>query len=317
MNFVDEDDVAGDPGLFDRSGDDGVGTAAAEKPPAASSGSGSIARKRRLDSDSDDSESAEDSDAAPRRRQATTHSAAAAAATAAAAAASDSDSDAAPRRKGRCSDDSDSDDDASPPRRGGSSGHNRLKQPQQGRSSEFKGGLISGADFAREQELKSSSRTPASAPPSRKQAVIHRDRHGNIIDLQKSKQAREAAKKEEEYLWGTGKKQREEILKKFEHFQKMSETSFSQSASDKDGMRDQALRDRIRVDDPMARFEAGNDGGSGNDGVSSVPKKVYRGPPAPTNRFGILPGYRWDGVNRGNGFEARLIESLRKKQRRR
>ncbi|KAI9786250.1 MAG: Pre-mRNA-splicing factor cwc26 [Geoglossum umbratile] len=59
----------------------------------------------------------------------------------------------------------------------------------------------------------------------------------------------------------------------------------------------QDLKARERWNDPAAAFLS-----SKKDGRSVTGKPLYKGPAAP-NRYGIRPGHRWDGVDRGNGFE--------------
>ena len=57
----------------------------------------------------------------------------------------------------------------------------------------------------------------------------------------------------------------------------------------------------MRFDDPMAQHL------SKKGPTSNKPK--YRGPPAPPNRFDIMPGYRWDGVDRSNGYEKQFFQA--------
>ncbi|KLJ10490.1 hypothetical protein EMPG_14129 [Blastomyces silverae] len=80
------------------------------------------------------------------------------------------------------------------------------------------------------------------------------------------------------------------------------------------------LKARVRWNDPAAEFltsakGAGSAGAGAGVGVGvgggKSGRKVYTGPAAP-NRYGIRPGHRWDGVDRGNGFEQQWFEARNK-----
>ncbi|XP_043935407.1 BUD13 homolog [Protopterus annectens] len=61
---------------------------------------------------------------------------------------------------------------------------------------------------------------------------------------------------------------------------------------------DRMLREQEREGDPMAGLLKKK-----RESQDKKAKPQYSGPAPPPNRFNIWPGYRWDGVDRSNGFE--------------
>lgn len=141
--------------------------------------------------------------------------------------------------------------------------------------------------------------------------TIHRDALGrkiNIAEALASQNALEKAKmsrlerETEDLRKGRQQKELEEAaILEWESIQKAPLSRYTI-----DPEFEQLQRNMIREGDPMA--VSSHSAATKKGGKLTNP--LYKGPPPKPNRFGIRPGYRWDGVDRGNGFEDRVLEKL-------
>lgn len=90
----------------------------------------------------------------------------------------------------------------------------------------------------------------------------------------------------------------------YDHYNNKSKRN-DKSESDLDA----ELRSREMAADPMLDYFREKQ--REKHGAPSKPS--YRGP-TPLNRFNIKPGHRWDGVDRSNGYEKRLLEKQNEKK---
>lgn len=127
--------------------------------------------------------------------------------------------------------------------------------------------------------------------------TIYRDASGRRVDMElvmmerQRQKAKEEARKKLEYEMSQGevqKREKEEAKKAMEEIKHMP---FSRSIDDPELNR--MLKEKERWNDPAATFLKKK---------QQSKRPVYQGYYS-ANRFGIAPGYRWDGVDRGNGFE--------------
>ncbi len=131
--------------------------------------------------------------------------------------------------------------------------------------------------------------------------TIYRDASGRIINVQmkraeaRRKAEEEAAKAAAELEAQKGDVQRVQREKRKEQLQDARLMPVARYADDVE--LNEELKDRERWNDPAAGFLEKK-----KEGKSVSGKPLYKGAAAP-NRYGIRPGYRWDGVDRGTGFE--------------
>ncbi|KAK3398590.1 Pre-mRNA-splicing factor of RES complex-domain-containing protein [Sordaria brevicollis] len=150
--------------------------------------------------------------------------------------------------------------------------------------------------------------------------LVLRDATGRRIDAsmrraEARRQQAEAERKEAERLRALkGEVQLEQARRRREELEEAKLMPLARSKDDEEMNRE--LKEKERWNDPMAQFlapeEVKTKKGKGGRGLGRRP--VYKGP-APPNRYGIKPGYRWDGVDRSNGFEAERFKAINRRER--
>ncbi|KXN85315.1 Pre-mRNA-splicing factor CWC26 [Leucoagaricus sp. SymC.cos] len=179
----------------------------------------------------------------------------------------------------------------------------------------FTGGLMTAAKLRKMMPTSRAPKTETATAEEIAQAqeTVYRDSSGKRIDTKAERAAAARAKREREEKeaqkmeWGKGLVQKEEEEKRKVELERQRRKAFARYADDKELNEEQKSKELWN--DPAATFLTKK--------KSKGPRKPeYTGPPPPPNRFGIKPGYRWDGVDRGNGFEKKLFQSSNARKRR-
>jgi pre-mRNA-splicing factor CWC26 len=195
-------------------------------------------------------------------------------------------------RRGRF--DSDDDESNDVPTNNDERGHqSKIRKMTSGHNA----GLQSSTDFRKAEEMIQKSKAGKIKEMGRGETV-YRNKDGQTISVDKASDVKSF--KVSSPSWNLGTAQKQQMIDRLKEEQAVTSGAFSRSIMDVDRHR----RHVVRQGDPMARQDTNN-----------ASKKSYKGPPPKPNRFGIPPGYRWDGFDRGNGFEDQVLATLYAKGR--
>ena len=221
----------------------------------------------------------------------------------------------------------DSDSDLSPPRPQ-SSNHEKTDKKRETTLSGKRAGL-SEAKYLKEELIATKKReeklfaTISDEMLGKNAKTVFRDsKSGRIRNLEEEAKAKlekdlvkdkiEAEKKAKYEKWSRGLTQTQEKQEKRES--DLHEMSKPLARYEDDTDMDKMLREKEREDDPMLQAIRQSRTKKKIEEEGLTVKPEYKGPPPPMNRFGIKPGYRWDGVDRSNGFEKKYFERISSKE---
>ncbi|CAH0518869.1 unnamed protein product [Peronospora belbahrii] len=188
---------------------------------------------------------------------------------------------------------------------------------------EKKAGLFTAAEFDRQRKSAAKQKDVLhgvdAAEMGANAKTVYRDKRGRKLDMlnemvrqQEVLDGKRKREEREEYEWGTGAVQKQDRKSQLELVKQMKNTPFARHVDDEELERKR--RERVRAFDPLNskifQEDPLNEDKSKKTKKRNKDKKMkrkYAGPPAPPNRFGIMPGYRWDGVVRGTNWEEKIM----------
>ncbi|KAI1267037.1 Pre-mRNA-splicing factor of RES complex-domain-containing protein [Xylariaceae sp. FL1019] len=180
-------------------------------------------------------------------------------------------------------------------------------------------GATVSAQLARRRAAEKAEYERATGSQNVERETIYRDATGRRVDVSMKRaelrrEADEAAKKKADAeLALRGDIQVADLQRRRDALDDAKLLTVARHADDEEINRE--MKEKVRWGDTMAQFAAPKDAAAGPKGGHRVKgRPVYKGAWAP-NRYQIPPGYRWDGVDRGNGFEAERFKAINRRER--